>query len=444
MAKQASKPKWPHSDTVKMTAHRNGQWCKKIRQRLHYFGPWNDPDGARDRYLENASRLHAGLPVETSPTGVTTVADCFNRYLAYRRPDVRPSRSDTDHNRDRAMGPTMWRRYQRAGRAVAEALGRNKAADKLTPQDFAVVKEHLSASMVTTTMANHINAIRSVFTWAYDQGHIEQAPRFGDDFRARGLKRAVRRSRREKGKKLLDGPMVRALLAEASPQMRAMILLGINAGFYAVDCADLRHGDIDLDRGVVMMARFKTEVDRVAPLWTVTVDAIREAMATRPAPRDEAHADRVFITRRGYLWVKSESANHDDNGGIKSVTHGDYVGQEFRKLFTKAKIERPEGCGFSWLRHTFYTVGRRTKDYDAVSAIMGHAGAGMIEHYLEDVELADLRVVVEYVRQWLYPDADATTKTSKGEADAKGGKQAKTRQTRSKGKAKRGAKATAK
>ncbi|MEX1015427.1 MAG: site-specific integrase, partial [Phycisphaeraceae bacterium] len=393
-----------------MTAHRNGQWCKKIKGKLHYFGPWADPDGARDRYTDNASRLHAGLPVDTSPTGVVTVADCFNRYLAYRRPDVRPSRSDTEHNRDRAMGPTMWTRYQRAGHAVVEALGRNKPADKLTPQDFAVVKERLNATLATTTMAGYINAVRSVFTWAYDQGHIEQAPRFGDDFRARGLKRAVRRSRREKGKKLLDAATIHALMAEASPQVRAMMLLGINAGFYSIDCADLRKTDVDLDRGVVMMARFKTEVDRIAPLWSVTVEAIREAMAVRPEPTDEAHHDRVFITRRGHLWSICENAKHDDNGTITSITHEDYLYQEFRRLFVKAKLPRPAGCGFSWLRHTFYTVARRTKDYDAVGAIMGHASGGMIEHYLEDVELADLRVVVEHVRQWLY--ADASTKPS--------------------------------
>jgi hypothetical protein len=33
-------------------AHRNGQWAKEIRHKIHYFGPWEDPDAALQRYVE--------------------------------------------------------------------------------------------------------------------------------------------------------------------------------------------------------------------------------------------------------------------------------------------------------------------------------------------------------------------------------------------------------
>src|SRR5215831_11150755 len=43
-----------------LTAHPAGYWCKKIRGKIHYFGPWDDPDGALAKYPEQKDALHAG------------------------------------------------------------------------------------------------------------------------------------------------------------------------------------------------------------------------------------------------------------------------------------------------------------------------------------------------------------------------------------------------
>jgi len=42
-----------------LTAHANGQWCKKICGRVHYFGAWADPQAALNLYLDQRDDLRA-------------------------------------------------------------------------------------------------------------------------------------------------------------------------------------------------------------------------------------------------------------------------------------------------------------------------------------------------------------------------------------------------
>ena len=54
-----AKPAKPYSE-FPLTAHRAGYWCKKIRGKIHHFGPWADPDAALQGYLDRKDTLHAG------------------------------------------------------------------------------------------------------------------------------------------------------------------------------------------------------------------------------------------------------------------------------------------------------------------------------------------------------------------------------------------------
>ena len=76
-----SKPKKPYSG-FPLTPHANGQWCKKIRGKLHYLGTWAAPEEALQEYLHLAKDLHAGRkPRPTLPEGQRTVKDICNHYL---------------------------------------------------------------------------------------------------------------------------------------------------------------------------------------------------------------------------------------------------------------------------------------------------------------------------------------------------------------------------
>lgn len=74
------------------------------------------------------------------------------------------------------------------------------------------------------------------------------------------------------------------------------------------------------------------------------------------------------------------------------------------KLLKELELHRP-GLGFYALRHTFQTVAEKTRDKDAVRAIMGHAESAtdMSTHYSEEpVDDSRLRAATDFVHSWLF------------------------------------------
>jgi integrase len=371
-----AKPSKPRPD-FPLFPHAAGVWAKKIRGKLHYFGPWDDPDGALKKYLEQKDALHAGRKPRPATEG-TTVKELVNHFLNQKLTLV-----DVGE-----LSPLTLGDYKTACGEIVAAFGKARLVADLDPDDFADLRDKMARKWGPQRLGKTIQFIRCVFKHAFEAALVTTPLRFGPGFK-RPSKKVLRLHRAKQGAKLFTGEEIRKLLDGATVQLRAMILLGINCGFGNSDCGNLPRTALDLDGGWVDYPRPKTGIDRRCPLWPETVQAIREASANRLEPKKAEHAGLVFLTRLGESWHKN-------------TTDGP-LSRETGKLLRRLGMNGRKGLGFYTLRHTFRTVADEAKDQPAADYIMGHEVPHMSSVYRETISDARLKAVSDHVHDWLFP-----------------------------------------
>jgi integrase len=374
-ASQPVRPEKPYPE-FPLFPHATRRWAKKIRGKLHYFGPWSDPDGALKKYVEQRDDLHAGLTPRVQG-GALAVRDLLNRFLTSKRQLVET----------REITPRTFADYHATCARIGSAFGLTRLVSDLAADDFARYRAAVAKSWGPVALGNEIQRVRSLFKFADDAGLIDRPMRLGPGFK-RPSKKTLRQARHAKGPRMFEAQQVRKILAAAGPILKAMILLGVNCGFGNSDCGNLPLTALDLDSGWVNYPRPKTGIARRCPLWPETVASIQKALTRRPVPVDPADTGLVFITKQRKSWAKN--------------THDGPITKEMTKILKKLQMHRP-GLNFYALRHTFETIGGESRDQVAVDVIMGHARDDMASVYRERVSDERLRAVSDHVHGWLFP-----------------------------------------
>jgi integrase len=391
-----ARPSKPRPD-FPLFPHASGQWAKKIRGKMHYFGLWADPDAALEKYLKERDDLHAGRLPRPDPDALTVKA-LANHFLNAKQDAVKAGE----------VAARTWGEYKLACDLLVKELGKGRLVSDLRPDDFAALRNKMAQRWGPHRLTSTVRRVRSVFRHAYEAGLTDAPVRFGPGFRLPSQK-VMRLHRAAGGPKLFSAEEARRLIDAAGVQLRAMVLLGVNCGFGNSDVGNLPLTALDLDGGWVDYPRPKTGMPRRCPLWPETVAALREALAKRPRPRGD-DAGLVFLTRLGAPWAKETSTNP--------------VAKETRKLLNRLGINGSRN--FYTLRHTFRTVADGAKDQPAADHIMGHQVPHMSNVYRETISDERLRAVAHHVRSWMFPPRpEAPKRKGRGKkADAPAGVEA--------------------
>lgn len=356
----------------------SGLWVKKIRGRCYYFG--KDRDLAIKEYLRVQSDLEAGRQPPPADNQMLTLRDLCNAFLTHKRHQSQVGEIE----------PRTFHDYYTCCERLLLHLGKSTAVANLRPEDLLRYRRKLSDTCSASTVGVEVSRVRVLLKYAFESGLVDRPIRVGE-FK-RPAKAVMRRERAAKGARMFEAHELQTILGAVEGQLKAMVLLGCNAGFGNMDCARLPIAALNLESGWVDFPRPKTGIPRRCPLWPETVEALREVLADWMPPKDEKYAGLVFLTHRGGAWYQKDKPSSA-------------LGHEFGKVLDRLGLHR-EGVGFYGLRHTFQTIADQIGDYLATRKVMGHSDGSISDAYRERFPDSRLVAVSDHVRAWLFGDQE--------------------------------------
>lgn len=385
------------------------QWTAKFDGKFVYFG--KDPDEALRLYQKELPDRQAGRNprAEVVETDNPTVGEVCNRFLTTKKGKMESGE----------MTPISWRDYYNVCEMLIEFFGKKTFVLKLGSADFEKLRNKLAKTRGAHALASCIQKVRTIFKYAFDADMIVRPVKFGPEFK-KPSKSIMRKTRNKAPKRLFTAEELRKIIDAAKSPLKAMILLGINAGYGQSDIANLTINAIDFKKEWIDYPRPKTGVNRRCHLWPETIEALKEALKNRPEPKDNEDARLVFITKYGKRWVRVKERVDKKGKEIGGVPI-DSVNLEFNKLLkptnetakekTATKtLDMKNGCAFYAIRHTFRTIADEVKDQPAANFLMGHIDEHISGDYREEISDTRLKAITEFVRAWLWPAMEKTDK----------------------------------
>jgi len=126
------------------------------------------------------------------------------------------------------------------------AFGKQRLVEDLAANDFELLRADIADGCGTTCVGNDVQRTKTVFKYALRCRTYRRTDEICSSV-SRPSKATFRKAKNDNAPKLFEAAEIRKLLNAANPQLKAMILLGINCGF-------------DLDAGWVTSPRPKTAV----------------------------------------------------------------------------------------------------------------------------------------------------------------------------------------
>lgn len=351
-----------------------GYWCKTVLGKHHYFGKVaDDPQGkeALKLWLYEKDWLLAGLePPPYDPNGEQSISV---KYVCNRFIEAKEAKLEAGN-----LSQRTFDELKDTCKLIMTAIPASLEAKLLVPAHFnKVLAEINNRCKSPNTRGKFVGIVKQIFKYVYEAGLIDRPANMGAEFK-KPPQIAYRQHENAKGDQSLTSDEVKLLLKHASVNMRAMLLLGLQAGFSNVELTELPRSAIKGDW--LEWPRAKTATKRRIPLWTETKQALVAAIkAGKP------DGELVFY-RKGYRYSDRR-----------------YVCQDFTAT---AKLAGVENHSFYDLRRTFQTVAENHSDnYDlpAIKAIMGHVShsSDMSARYRQNISDERLQAVVASVRKWL-------------------------------------------
>jgi integrase len=351
-----------------------GYWCKTVLGKHHYFGKVaDDPQGkeALKLWLYEKDWLLAGLePPPYDPNGEQKVSV---KYICNKFLEAKEAKLEAGD-----LSQRTFDELKETCKLVFDSIPATLEAKLLVPAHFNKLLSSINKRYKSpNSRGKFIGQVKAIFKFAYENGEIERPTNIGTEFKKPSQK-SIRQHENTKGDQSLSADEVKSLLKHASINMRAMLFLGLQAGFSNVELAELPRSAIKGDW--LEWPRAKTATKRRIPLWKETKQAIQEAIkAGKP--------DGELVFYRNAIRYRDRR----------------FICYEFTKT---AKLAGVENHTFYDLRRSFQTVAENAcQDYDlpAIKAIMGHTDKrnDMSAGYRQNISDERLLAVTNAVRKWL-------------------------------------------